>query len=244
MMNDLSWQVMAIAAAIGLAGGISRGISGFGSALIMVPLLALIMPTQLAVVTVSLTGLVTNIPMCIALWREANKRAVAVIFAGAVVGLPLGVWVLAHLSPEALRRVSGAVVLGSVLVLALLRRNKAGLGVPYQVGTGIAGGIFNGAVGLGGPPVVVYFLLSGASAQTSRASFVVYFTVLQLGQLSILAPLGFVTSATLGWTVLVAPAMLLGSYLGSVAFRAGGHRYFRAITLGLLALTGLAALLR
>jgi uncharacterized membrane protein YfcA len=244
MFPDSSWAVLAAAGAIGLAGGLSRGISGFGATLIMVPLLAHIVPTQQAVATVAVTTLVTNIPMCIALRREAHWRAIAVICIGAFAGLPLGLWVLTHLSSDALRRVAGAVVLVSALSLALARRRKADLGLPYQLGAGFAGGVLNGAVGLGGPPVVLYFLWTAATAQMSRASFIAYFTVLQLVQVSALIPLGLVTAAALGWTALVAPAMLLGSYLGSLAFRAGGHRYFRAIALALLGGTGLAALLR
>jgi hypothetical protein len=92
--------------------------------------------------------------------------------------------------------------------------------------------------------VVLYFLWTTAKAQTSRASFVAYFTVLQLAQLLPLAWLGLVTPVVLVWSATVAPAMLAGSYAGSVAFRVGGHRHFRAIALGLLAFTGLVALLR
>jgi hypothetical protein len=108
----------------------------------------------------------------------------------------------------------------------------------------VVSGVLNGAVSLGGPPVVLYFLWTTTTAETSRASFVAYFTVIQLVQLVALTWAGQVTLTVLGWTAVVAPAMLAGTVVGSWLFRAGGHRHFRRISLLLLAVTGLAALLR
>jgi uncharacterized membrane protein YfcA len=91
---------------------------------------------------------------------------------------------------------------------------------------------------------VLYFLWTTATAQTSRASFVAYFTVLQLAQLTALVWVGLVTPSSIAWTVIIAPAMMVGTYAGSWLFRIGGHRHFRLIALGLLAVTGLATVIR
>jgi hypothetical protein len=197
-----------------------------------------------AVVTVVLTTLITNLPMSISLRREADWPTVGWVSAGAVVGIVPGLWLLYHLPSDVLRRLVGVVVLLSTVLLAWARPRHASWAPPWRVGIGLVSGVINGAVSLGGPPLVLYFLWTTATAQTSRASFVAYFTVVQVVQLAALIGAGLVTATVLGWTAFVAPAMLAGSYVGSVAFRAGGHRHFRVISLALLAVTGLAALLR
>lgn len=229
---------------IGLAGGFLRGITGFGAALAMVPALSLLLPTQVAVVTVVLTTLITNVPMCIATRHEADWPSVGWVSAGAMVGLLPGLWLFHQLPSDALRRTAGIVVLASMALLVFAKPRRSHWAPPYRVGAGMLGGLLNGAVSLGGPPVVLYFLWTTATPQTSRASFVAYFTVLQLVQFTILAGAGLITRTELGWTAVVAPAMLAGSYVGSRLFRAGGDRYFRPIAFALLGLTGLAALLR
>jgi uncharacterized membrane protein YfcA len=229
---------------IGLTGGFLRGISGFGAALAMVPALALLLPTQVAVVTVVLTTLITNVPMSYSLRHEADWRTVGWISAGALVGMAPGLWLLYHLPSDVLRRLVGVVVLLSTALLTFAKPRHASWAPPYRVAIGMVSGVINGAVSLGGPPVVLYFLWTTATAQTSRASFVATFTVVQLAELAALTVTGLVTATVLGWTAVVAPSMLAGSYVGSIAFRAGGHRHFRLIAQLLLAVTGVAALLR
>ncbi|HEX7928995.1 MAG TPA: sulfite exporter TauE/SafE family protein [bacterium] len=227
-----------------MAGGFLRGISGFGAALGMVPLLAMVVPTQSAVVTVVLTTLLTNIPMSYATRHEADWRTVAWISVGAAVGLLPGLWLLAHLPSNDLRRMVGVVVLASAALLAFAQPRKDALTAPFRLAAGVVSGVLNGAVSLGGPPVVLYFLWTTATAETSRASFVAYFTVLQLAQLAALLVAGLITLDNLAWTAVVAPAMMLGTYAGSWVFRIGGHRHFRLIALVLLAITGLVTVIR
>jgi len=221
-----------------------RGITGFGAALVMVPALSLMLPTQVAVVTVVLTTLATNVPMSIATRHEADWRTVGWVTAGAMFGLIPGLWLLYHLPSDVLRRIVGTVVIASTVLLAVAKPRHAHWAPPYRVGAGALGGLLNGAVSLGGPPVVLYFLWTTATPQTSRASFVAYFTMLQFVQLSFLIWAGLVSFTVVGWAGIVAPAMLAGTYLGSRIFRAGGYLYFRILALGLLTLTGLAAVLR
>jgi uncharacterized membrane protein YfcA len=239
-----SWHLIAAGIGIGLVGGFLRGISGFGAALGMVPLLALLLPTRVAVVTVVLTTLITNVPMSYSTRREADWATVAWVSAGAMVGLFPGLWLLYHLPSEVLRRLVGGVVIASTALLGFARPRHSSWPPPLRVGAGVVSGVLNGAVSLGGPPVVLYFLWTTTTAETSRASFVAYFTVIQLVQLVALTWAGQVTLTVLGWTAVVAPAMLAGTVAGSWLFRAGGHRHFRRISLLLLAVTGLAALLR
>ncbi|MET0286210.1 MAG: sulfite exporter TauE/SafE family protein [Polyangiales bacterium] len=231
------------AVATGLVGGFARGISGFGAALVMVPMLSLVVPAREAVVAVVVTTFVSSVPMAIGLRREADLRAVLGMALGAVLALPLGTWLLVHLSSDALRRVAALVVIGTALGLALIRPASTPLAPPWRVVAGFVSGVLNGAVSLGGPRVVLYFLSTNVSAETSRASFVTYFALLQVAQVTlVLAPAGLLTSASLTWVLIIAPCMFVGSYLGSVLFRAGGHLHFRVISLALLGATGFAAL--
>ncbi|MET0286845.1 MAG: sulfite exporter TauE/SafE family protein [Polyangiales bacterium] len=241
-MFAVSLPQLLAAASIGALGGFTRGISGFGAALVMVPLLSLCMPTQQAVVAVVVTNFLTGFPMAIGVRREADLRALLPIALAAMATMPLGMWLLVQLSSDHLRRLAALVVLAMVGLMMITRPMQ--LAWPWRLLAGGLSGVLNGAVSLGGPPVVLYFLARGAPAATSRASCVVYFALLQAAQMAALATTALITPSTLLWSAILTPCLLAGSYLGSVLFRAGGHVHFRAISLGLLACTGLAALVR
>jgi uncharacterized protein len=244
-MHHLDYPAVLVTLAIGVLGGFTRGVSGFGAALVMVPLLSLQMATQQAVTLMVLTTFSTNLPLLISAHRSADRKALRALAGAGIVALPLGTWLLLQLASETLRVLAGAVVLSATAALLLFDRPRTEpLGLFARLLAGAASGLLNGAVGMGGPPVVLYFLAAGASAETSRASFIVYFSALQSAQLAMLASSGLIALDALAGAAVLAPAMLLGSYLGALAFRAGGHRYFRAVSLTLLALTGLAAVLR
>ncbi len=130
-----------------------QAVTGFGFALVAVPLLAIVVEPVEAVVVVTIVslGLTT-----LAARRERTHvlRGPAVrMIIGGLVGMPLGLVALVRLDGSALRIVIAVVITGLVILLAL--RVRLGSGPRSQWGAGVVSGALLTSTGLNGPPLVL-----------------------------------------------------------------------------------------
>ena len=171
------WPSLALLAAITLAASLARGFSGFGAALIFVPLVSALLGPQIAAPLLLVTDGIMAAGMIPGAVRTADRPNVLTMALGAVVGVPAGTWLLASQDPLVLRW--GIFVL-AVLMLALLVsgwRYRGRPKAPLTVLVGTISGLFSGAAQIGGPPVVAYWLGGPSPAQTVRANIVFYFAI-------------------------------------------------------------------
>ncbi|MCZ7672281.1 MAG: sulfite exporter TauE/SafE family protein [Chloroflexi bacterium] len=75
----------------------TQTVTGFGLALVSMPLLALVLPIQVAAPLVALFGLVAELLLLLRYRTALNVRAVAVLIGASVVGIPVGVYVLGEM---------------------------------------------------------------------------------------------------------------------------------------------------
>jgi len=178
------WSAFADAAAdprfayaLGIAtlAGLVRGFSGFGSALIYMPLISAIYSPAVAAATILLIDSLCGLPFAIHAWPQANRREVLPVAVGGVVGVPLGVMALVYVSPLSLRWFIAVLVLIAVAVLAAGWRYHGKPTVPAALGVGTLSGFGAGAVQIGAPPLLVFWLGGKNSAATVRANIMVYF---------------------------------------------------------------------
>ena len=108
-LPGLWWLVAAIAAA-----GLVRGFTGFGSALIIMPMASSVLDPFAALAFLTVVEFWGPLPNLRAAWRAGAPREAGLLLAGAALGLPLGLWGLSLLDP----RIFGWSV--SVIVLILL----------------------------------------------------------------------------------------------------------------------------
>src|SRR6185437_10124689 len=108
-----------IAAAIAIAAGAVRGITGFGGAMVMSPPLALLLGPRVTVPVVLLLESVIAAPMLWQTRRLVDVRIVGAILIAACISVPLGVRVLAVADPGVMRNVIALTVIVFSLLLLL-----------------------------------------------------------------------------------------------------------------------------
>jgi len=230
-------------AVTGLA-GLVRGFSGFGTALVFLPLSALVLHPVAALVLLLLLdigGPLVNLPRALA---EGQPRQIALLSAGMILGLIPGVAILLILPPEAFRWGVSLVALAAAGLLASGWRWRGSRGPGVQAGVGALSGFLGGSTGLSGPPVVLYYLASRAPAAVVRANMILYLFAVDLALLALLALRGQIGAGMLGAAVLLMPAFLLANAAGAAAFHAlrGPERVYRLaalVLIGAAAVTGL-----
>ncbi len=225
------------------AAGMVRGFSGFGAAMVMAPVLAALYGPIAAVPIALILDLILAAPLLPNAARHVERGRIGVLTVAAIIGIPFGTWVLLHLQAQTLRIAMSAVVFSAVLLLVTGWRHKGTPHLGGTIATGLASGLLNGAVGMGGPPVIFYFLSGPDAAAKIRASLIVYFTFLDIASLIVLAIAGQIGAPELLKSLLLAPPLLVGVWLGSQMFHRGGDRFYRPIAIAILAAVAAGSLL-
>ena len=242
-MPDLFDAAIASALGIAVLNGLIQGYTGFGGALLMVPLVSVLFSPLEAVPMVGFAMLFGSAQLYPPAIRMAVWRDLIPIFAGITIFTPLGAFLLFYLDPQLIRRAMGGFILVFALILmsGWVYRGRRGL-LP-SVSVGGLSGVITGASGVGGPPVALYFLASPHPVEIQRANIVVGVTFLTIAVLASIAAGGGISMDIVVRGLLLTPAYVLGVWSGARLFEAMPKSYFRRAALWLLVVTGLGILI-
>ena len=149
--SELVTPSLAVITVIAIAGGVIRGFTGFGSVLVMAPLISIFLdpaPTVAMIMILEACVAVQLLPRAL---RHTNWRLVGLLVAGALVTTPFGVQILVHLDQEVMRRILGVIVVIWAAVMLTGLRYRGGVSDPVTVGVGAASGALMGVTGIGRP---------------------------------------------------------------------------------------------
>jgi uncharacterized protein len=228
------WMAVAI-----LGAAFVRGYSGFGySALVITSSSLVTSPLNFVAVVVFL-----EFAMSLQAWRGAaahiDWRRVGYLVAGAVIGLPLGLWALTAMSEDAARAIIAGYVLVMCGVLLAGWRMQQEVAGPGNLAMGVVSGVAN-APGMAGLPVVAFFAAQPMTPQVFRATLIAYFPILDIYSGPVYWHYGLVSWDTLWAALLALPLTVLGNWLGGRHFLGTPPQDFRRMAILLLA--GLATL--
>jgi len=226
----------------GFVGSLARGFSGFGGALIFMPLASAALGPQVGAPILLLVDGIIQLGLLKNAWRHARRREVAIMAAGTVLGIPVGAAMLKHLDPTEVRWGISVLIL---CMLALLISGWRYHGTPtprVTFGVGIVTGFLSGIAQAAGPPVVAYWLGGQTSPAMVRANIILlFFCTSVVASLSYLAA-GLFDARVLVLGALTAPGYMLGMFLGSRMFGLASERMFRRICFGLIAAAAIISL--
>jgi uncharacterized protein len=220
-----------------------QSLAGFGFALIVMPVFAWAMGLGAAAPLVALVALTLFVVNVIRFRHAINRREVARLTLGAALGVPVGIWALSTLDESLILRVLG-VVLTAYALFALLRPALPPLTAPgWAYPTGFLAGCLGGAYNTPGPPVILYGSLRQFPKDEFRA--VMQSVYLLTGLLTVASHAlagNLVRSVWLSYALL-APAALLGIWVGARLDGRLNQERFRTFVAVVVLLLGLSLLL-
>ncbi len=233
-------ELALLAAAVLLAAFLQSTI-GFGFSLLAVPVMAVAIPTEEAVIVCG--ALSVAIAGAQAIGERAHAETVVVrrMLVGVVAGAPLGLLVLTVTTSSQLRFLLGAVILVYVL-LTLRGTTLHRTGVAIDVGAGAAAGALNTALSANGPPVIMALHPRHLSVPAFRATVATVFVCSNLIAVALYTATGRYDRESLLLVAGGLPLLAVGYLSGARVRRhvdAGRHR---TAVLVLLALTGLMSI--
>ncbi|MBO9136629.1 sulfite exporter TauE/SafE family protein (plasmid) [Rhizobium sp. B230/85] len=214
--------------------GLARGFSGFGAALIFMPLASAVIGPQSAAPLLLIIDAVTAIGLIPDAWRRSDRRDVGMMAVGAAIGVPLGTAVLTMIDPLAVRWIIVLVVVVLLILLVSGWRYHGRPSAPLTIAVGAVSGMFTGAAQIGGPRVVVYWLGGSIRSTIVRANIVLYFAISTVLTGASYLIGGLITESVMVLALTTGPFYGLGLYLGSQFFGRASEGVFRWICYGLI----------
>jgi uncharacterized membrane protein YfcA len=225
--------------------GTARGFSGFGAALIFMPLASSLAAPRLVAALLLIIDFISAAPLAPNAWRHANRKATAIMVAGALVGVPIGTYFLSRLDPVTTRWIISGFAFALLILLLSGWRYRGKDYHATSVGIGALSGFCSGLAQTGGPPIVGYWLGRPIDPAVARANILLFFALSDVFSVVSYAFAGLITSDAIRFSLLIGPVYAVGVWLGSRLFGRASEAMFRGICYVLIAaavIIGLPAL--
>jgi uncharacterized protein len=221
-----------------------RSTLGFGEALVAVPLLAFLIPVEVATPLAVLFSVTVAAVIVAQDWRSIHFKSAGWLIGSSLLGIPLGLLLLVGVQELAVKVLLGVVII-CFSTFCLLVRNPMELKedrLTWLLGFGFVAGILGGAYGMNGPPLVIYGALRRWSPQHFRATLQGYFLPASFVGLVGYRLAGLWVPEVNRYFLLSLPGALAAIFLGRAANRRLHGRSFLWIVHGGLIVIGAALL--
>ncbi|NRB04488.1 MAG: sulfite exporter TauE/SafE family protein [Rhodobacteraceae bacterium] len=231
------WLVLTIAVA-----GIVRGFTGFGTALIFVPVAGQFLPPEVIILVVTVTGVGSAAALLPRAWSRADRGEIGVLVGAAVVTVPLGLWILTQIEVLTVRWVVAGIACITLAAVVSGWQWRGKLGVPGLISIGGAAGLMGGMTGLTGPVVIMFYLANARSAQAVRATTIVFLASLDVVIILYLLAQGRVDLTIVWLGVILSVPYFATSLIGQRLFVPAMEKTYHTaayVVIGLAVITGM-----
>lgn len=191
-----------------------HGTLGFGTGLVAMPLLTLVLGVRDATALVAFVIFGSTVVILAQSWRALLRPAAARLLAGALLGIPLGIVVLTRVPAELVQRGLG----GSLIAIGLYSLASPRLvevrHPAWAYAFGFGSGLLSGAYNTSAPPVVLYGALRRWSPAVFRATLQAYFVPVAALTWAGHGVTGLWSREIVGWYLLSLPFGLVLLWLG------------------------------
>ncbi|MFV2033986.1 MAG: sulfite exporter TauE/SafE family protein [Halocynthiibacter sp.] len=222
--------------------GLVRGFSGFGAAMIYLPLAGQVLPPFEALTTLFIMDLFGPLPNLPRALRDGHPDDVARLGLGMILTIPLGVGLLTVIGAEVFRYSVSLLSLGLLVLLIAGVRYHGKLRRRMIYLAGGIGGFLAGSVGVPGPPVIMLYMASPHPPSVIRANTLLFLLLADIAMLAVLGLGGMLVWRAVAIGLMLALPNLLANIAGAAIFRPEYEQSYRAaayLIIAVAALTGL-----
>jgi uncharacterized membrane protein YfcA len=223
-------------------GGFIRGFSGFGGALIFIPVASAVFGPRLAAPMFLVMDYVLTLPMVLRCIPKARWQTVLPAAIAGMATSPIGAWILATGDPVTVRWIL------CFLVMALLTLIASGLrfhGEPHalaSIGVGGVAGLFGGIGQVSGPPVAAFWMSGPYPVAVIRANLICFFGLVSLSSFTAYFWNGFFTSESITLALVVGPVYAVSLFFGGRFFGRTAGANFRTIVYAMIAFAAVSSM--
>jgi uncharacterized membrane protein YfcA len=212
-----------------------RSAFGFGEAPVVVPLLALVIPVEVAAPLAVLVSVTVAVVILVQDWREVHLGSAGRLILSTLVGIPFGLLLLTTVAEPVVKAVLAAVII-TFSVWRLAGRSRSELTdnrLAWLFGFGA--GVLGGAYGMNGSPLVAYGMLRRWSPERFRTTLQGYFLPASLVGMAGSWVAGLGVPAVTRYYLASLPVVPAATFLGRVLNRRlDGRRFVVCVHVGLV----------
>ena len=208
---------------------IIRGFNGFGFSAICISGFSFILPAIEIVPIILALEVVISIFMIPYIWNKIDWRFVFKILLGIIIGSPIGLYLLKHLSPETTHlSVCLLVIFFSILLMKGYSNQKINNNYG-KIFTGIVSGILNGLSTLGGMPVALFLLITSIQPAVIRGSLAALFFLTDIYAFILSFFSGIVDITTIHRVIPLTIILPIGVFIGNKFFIKSKEETYRKV---------------
>ena len=207
--------------------GVVRGFTGFGTALIFVPVAGFYLPPGAVIFLMTITGMASNITLLPKALRDGEVTEVSRLAVGALLATPLGLWIMTQIDAQTLRWI---VALAATITLVALMsgwRYRGEVRAGHLPAIGGGAGLLGGMTGLTGPVVILFYLAGTRPVQVIRGNTILFLALLDVIIAIIMLATGLADPALIWVGVLLSVPYLVTSLIGQRLFDPSREAVYR-----------------
>lgn len=227
----VNWVTLAVATPTLVVGYTIFGIAGFGAALLVAPILAHVMPVAAIVPMLAMLDMVAAGVGGFRLSDKIAKRELAWLAPLMVIGSITGVRLLLTLPPQIMMLALGIFCVGYAVYSLLSPAARQHISQFWVLPFGLVGGVFSSMFATGGPIYAAYLSRRVDDKDAIRATVTTLIGLATITRVTLFLIAGVYTDLTLvAMAAALAPAMLLGTWLGhTITLRLSREKFLRML---------------
>lgn len=237
LFDGLPLLILACAAA-----GLVRGFTGFGTAMVFMPIAALVLEPVWAIAAMLTFDVVGAAPLQKKAIRDGEPHDVLLLILGAVFGLPLGVYLLTLMQPVLFRWLVSSLSLVLLVLLMSGWRYRNPLNALWTSLVGAMGGFMCGVAALPGPPIILSYMSSPRPAAVVRGNTMMYLFVVDILTFIVFGLKGLLVLLPVLIGMLLAAPYMVAALAGQRIFDPEKEHIYRWVAYVLIAVSAVAGL--
>ncbi len=224
-----------------------QAITGFGFAIMATPFLLMVMESRDCIQISIILSFFMSITMLPQVYKDVEKALFKRLVIGSIIGAPIGLWLFVSMPVQTVKLVVGVTVM--IVALGALLRSKPGTAVAggkkktmdiyVETGTGVASGALTTSIGMPGVPLALYFSRGHIIKEYVRGTTLVFFVLVYTISILLQASAGELQWTTIKSSLMLIPATIVGTFVGSKLFNKINQRKFQLLVNAILLYTGL-----
>ncbi len=222
--------------------GTTLGLTGFGFALVAVPIMIIFLSPKIAVPIILMHATLISLIILFESRKWVDLKRIWPLMVASIAGIPVGTYLLVVLDASILKVFIGAVIvpfaIASLMGFKRQIKNEKLAFAPV----GFISGLLSGSMTLAGPPVILLFVNQGMAKHIFRANIIAYFTVSGIVTISAFIFSGVITTEVTKYALWFLPATILGAITGIKLAHKVEEKLFRNIALIIVIVAGLLSI--
>ncbi len=222
--------------------GVVRGFSGFGSAMVFLPVAGQFLSPIVALTVLTVMdafGPLLAVPKAL---QDARKPDFLRLVLAMIVVFPMALWLLTQTDPAIFRYLVSIMALFLLISLLFGLRYKRQVTASMLYGIGALSGLTGGFLGMPGPPVIFFYLSGPYRAAVVRATMLLLLLAFDILFLFTITVTGQITAEAIVLGLAMAVPIMIGNILGARVFDPDRDGLYRKLAFCIIAISAVQGL--